>query len=38
MVEDFSQRLQQQGLTIEQYFQYTGLTPDKIIGDMKPGS
>ena len=36
MVEDFSQRLQQQGLTIEQYFQYTGLTPDKIIGDMKP--
>lgn len=36
MVEDFSQRLQQQGLTIEQYFQYTGLTPDKIISDMKP--
>ncbi len=36
MVEDFSQRLQQQGLTIEQYFQYTGLTPEKIIGDMKP--
>lgn len=36
MVEDFSQRLRQQGLTIEQYFQYTGLTPDKILGDMKP--
>ena len=36
MVEDFSQRLQQQGLTIEQYFQYTGLTPEKIIGDMEP--
>lgn len=36
MVEDFSQRLQQQGLTIEQYFQYTGLTPEKIVGDMKP--
>ena len=36
MVEDFSQRLQQQGLTIEQYFQYTGFTPDKILSDMKP--
>lgn len=36
MVEDFSQRLQQQGLTIEQYFQYTGFTSDKILSDMKP--
>lgn len=36
MVEDFSQRLQQQGLTIEQYFQYTGFTSDKIFSDMKP--
>jgi len=36
MVEDFSQRLQQQGLTLEQYFQYTGLTPERILGDMRP--
>ena len=25
MVEDFAQRLQQQGLSVEQYFQYTGM-------------
>lgn len=36
MVEDFAQRLQQQGLSIEQYFQYTGMTADKIIEEMKP--
>ena len=36
MVEDFAMRLQQQGLSVEQYFQYTGLTPDKIMEDMKP--
>lgn len=36
MAEDFAQRLQQQGLSLEQYFQYTGLTADKIIDDMKP--
>lgn len=36
MAEDFAQRLQQQGLSLEQYFQYTGLTADKIIEDMKP--
>ncbi len=36
MAEDFAQRLQQQGLSLEQYFQYTGLTPEKIIDDMKP--
>ena len=36
MAEDFAQRLQQQGLSIEQYFQYTGLTADKILDEMKP--
>lgn len=36
MAEDFAQRLQQQGLSLEQYFQYTGITADKIISDMKP--
>lgn len=36
MAEDFAQRLQQQGLSIEQYFQYTGLTADKVLDQMKP--
>ncbi|MDO4307136.1 MAG: trigger factor [Eubacteriales bacterium] len=36
MVDDFSRRMQQQGLTMEQYFQYTGLTMDKMIDDTKP--
>ena len=33
MLEDFAMRLQQQGLSVEQYFQYTG---DKIMEEMKP--
>lgn len=36
MAEDFAQRLQQQGLSLEQYFQYTGLTADKVLDQMKP--
>lgn len=36
MAEDFARRLQQQGLSIEHYFQYTGMTAEKIIDDMKP--
>lgn len=36
MVDDFSRRMQQQGLTMDQYFQYTGLTMDKMIDDTKP--
>lgn len=36
MVQNFSQRLQQQGLTLEQYFQYTGLTAEKILDNMRP--
>ena len=36
MAEDFAQRLQQQGLSLEQYFQYTGMTAEKIIDEMKP--
>lgn len=36
MVEDFAQRLQQQGLSVDQYFQYTGMTADKIMDEMKP--
>ena len=34
--DDFAQRLQMQGLSVEQYFQYTGVTAEKIIEDMKP--
>ena len=38
MADDFSRRLQAQGLTIEQYFQFTGLTPDRLFEDMKPNA
>ena len=36
MAEDFAQRLHQQGLSLEMYFKYTGLTAEKILDDMKP--
>lgn len=36
MLEDYSRRLQQQGLSIQQYMQYTGLTIDKLKEDMRP--
>ncbi len=36
MLEDFAMRLQQQGLSVEKYFQYTGMTADKIMEEMKP--
>ena len=36
MVEDFAQRIQSQGITLEQYFQFTGLTAEKMMEDMKP--
>ena len=36
MIDDFARRLQSQGLAIEQYMQYTGLTLDKLKEDMKP--
>ena len=36
MVEDFAQRLQMQGLSIDQYFQFTGLTREKFLEQMKP--
>lgn len=36
MADDFAQRLQSQGLSVEQYFQFTGLTADKLFEDMKP--
>ena len=36
MAEDFARRLQGQGLDIEQYFKFTGLTPQKMLEDMRP--
>ncbi len=36
MAEDFSRRLSQQGLSVEQYFQYTGLTADMLLEQMRP--
>lgn len=36
MVDEFAQRIQMQGLSIEQYFQFTGLTPEKMMEQIKP--
>ncbi len=36
MVDDFSQRLQMQGLSVEQYFQFTGLDHGKLMEQVKP--
>jgi len=36
MAQEFAQRLQSQGLTMEQYFQFTGLTTEKMLEDLKP--
>ena len=36
MLDDFSRRMQAQGLSMEQYFQFTGMTIDKLMEEMKP--
>jgi trigger factor len=36
MTDDFAQRISSQGLSIDQYFQFTGLTPEKLTEQMKP--
>ena len=36
MMDDFSRRMQQQGLSMEQYFQFPGQSMDKMMEDMKP--
>lgn len=36
MTDDFARRIQQQGLTVEQYFQFTGMTAEKMMEEMKP--
>ena len=36
MIEEFAQNIQQQGISIEQYFQFTGLTAQKMMEQVKP--
>ena len=36
MLDDFSRRMQSQGLSMDQYFQFTGMTAEKMMEDMKP--
>ena len=36
MVDDFAQKIRMQGITIEQYFQFTGLTKEALLEQMKP--
>ncbi len=36
MADEFAQRLQMQGLSVEQYFQFTGMDGNKMIEQMKP--
>lgn len=38
MADDFARRLQQQGLTVEQYFQFTGLSADKLFEQFRPNA
>jgi len=36
MVDNFAQQIRMQGITIEQYFQFTGLTKEALLEQMKP--
>ena len=36
MLDEFAQRIQSQGISLEQYFQFTGLTEEKYMEEMKP--
>ena len=36
MAQDFANRIRSQGLTPEQYFQFTGMTPDTFMENLKP--
>ncbi len=38
MMDEFVRNLQMQGLSIEQYFQFTGLSAQKMMEDMKPNA
>jgi trigger factor len=36
MVQEFAQRLQAQGLSVEQYLQFTGMTQQKMLEELQP--
>ena len=36
IVDDFARRIQSQGLSMEQYLQFTGMTVEKLMEDAKP--
>ena len=36
MADDFAQRIQSQGLSMEQYFQFTGMTAEKMLEELRP--
>ncbi len=36
MTQEFAQRIQSQGLSLEQYMQFAGLTPQKMADELKP--
>lgn len=36
MMQEFAQRMQSQGLSLEQYMQFTGMTPQKMMEDIRP--
>lgn len=36
MADDFARRMQQQGLSMEQYFQFTGMTSERMMADLRP--
>ena len=38
MAQDYAGRLQQQGLTLDQYFKFTGMDMDKFLEQMRPGA
>lgn len=36
MVQEFSQRIQSQGLSLQQYMQFTGMTPESLTNELQP--
>lgn len=36
MIQEFAQRIQSQGLSFEQYMQFSGMTPQRMMEDVKP--
>ena len=36
MADNFARRMQSQGISLEQYMQFTGMTPEKLLEQMRP--